>query len=280
MKKNIIILFIIIATSPQLPAMEPEIRPCFFKGIPTDILNLITSYLTFDDVESEKEFIAREKPLSSFPDLFPSIKEKEQYDKKRIMPRLWLQKNKNTTLKQIKYQDDLFLAVYSPNKKICAVTYCSPKAGKVDSLSIVHTKTSQEIYNLYFYPSENKEKYIFHLAVTSSGNVYARIYNKKIDEIIGFQTRVKIKNIQTQAKEYYPMTVNTDSTETIAFNKQGTHLIMHGNKYDQFSNLSVPTHAVIPLITTLENSTVPTKTFSRYCAQKMICKNLMFQYNQ
>ena len=61
MKKNIIVFNIILVISSHLNAMELQIAPCFFKNMPADVLDLIASFLTFDDIESEEEFIQRKK---------------------------------------------------------------------------------------------------------------------------------------------------------------------------------------------------------------------------
>ena len=55
-----------IAISSHLSAMELQIAPCFFlKTCLADVLDLIASFLTFDDIESEEEFIQRKKTVQA-----------------------------------------------------------------------------------------------------------------------------------------------------------------------------------------------------------------------
>jgi len=320
MKKNILII-LIIAISAHLNAMEPQNAPCLFYTLNNDVMNLIASFLTFDDVETEEEFIQRKKSLSSYPtgfytktktnwitteevisteeseendckpklmmifkeeeielseeeSLCPEEPTKEKFFKDRSMPFAWLEKHKNIT-----DIDEMHLAVYSANKNICAMTYYIPPNYKADTLSIIDTTTNQEVHNIRLYKTVLREKYFrekyFHnLAISSCGNIFATIYIKWVDEDIGFKSFIKIKNLQTQQKEYpdYP-TISGDST-TIAFNKQGTHLIMHKIKHDSNLHKDVLLHAIIPLTTTLNDHPVPQKTLSHYFAQKMVCKKL------
>ncbi len=326
MKKNIIILLITIAISTHLNAMEPEIPPCLFNGMPADIMDYIATFLTFDDVETEEEFINRKKGPSSQPTRFYSktktitIEEEEEMDfgstedsegsklicirmrkeevensqeeicpeepteerflKDRVMPCYWLQNHKAT---EGKFIENLYFVIYSPNNTVCAMTYGGPNEfgfpdhAQPSRISIVNTKTNQEIHNISAYKKDKtkrREKYFQNLAISCCGNIYATLYIKKIDKNVGFQCRIKIKNLQTQKKEYPVFPAISGSCETIAFNKQGTHLIMHKVHRDRSTNKDVLNHAIIALTTTLENNAVPQKTLSHYFAQKGICKDL------
>jgi hypothetical protein len=251
MKKNILIT-ITIAISAHLNAMESQTLPCLFYKLNADVINLIVSFLTFDDVESEEEFIERKK----------------EFHKKREFPSSWLKKHQDV--------DNMLLCVYSPHNGICAMTYIS--AMKEPNLIIVDTKTAQKLYNLQLIQNitnRSMEKHVQQLAISSNGNIVAIIYKNKINEDIGQRIFIEIDNLRTKKKEYPHCPKNI---ETIAFNKQGTHLIMHSTKYDLASNTLVLEHTIFPLTTTLDNNhTVPEKTLIRYFQQKMICKNFMLQ---
>jgi len=242
--------FLIIFSFFNVHAMESEITPCFFKNMPEDIKNHIASFLTFDDIESEEEFIQREKDISDYP-TSPTTEE----DEKRKIASSWLIKHQYITDPY-----HMYLCVYSPNKNLCAMTHIDGPPQR--NMIIVDTKTAQELHN-FCQIKNNTEKYIRHLAISSGDKIFAIEYNKMIDEEIGFRSFIKIQNIRTQTKEYptYP----DGGIKTIAFNKQGTHLIVHGYRKP---------YTIIPLTTTLENHTPPQKTLKHYFAQKMICKNI------
>jgi hypothetical protein len=115
------------------------------------------------------------------------------------------------------------------------------------------------------------------LTISSSGNIFATIYIKKVDDNIGWQNFIKIQNLCTQTQEYPVYPNGMGCHESIAFNKQDTHFIMHGSTWDPCTNARIPQHTIMPLTTTLDNCVSPKKTWAHYCAQKMICKNLMLQ---
>ncbi len=236
--------------------MELETPPCFFKDMPADIMDHIASFLTFDDIESEEEFIERKKGISDYPE---SSIEKEYYKKRREIASSWLIKHQYITDAY-----HMYLCVYSPNNNLCAMTYVDGPPQR--NMIIVDTNTTQELHNFCLIKNttdESKEKYIQHLAISSNGNIFAIKYNKYIDGDIGFSSFIKIHNIRTQKKEHpaYP----NDGVKTIAFNKQDTHLIIHGRH---------KSHKIIPLTTTLEERKLPQKTLSHYFAQKGICKKI------
>jgi hypothetical protein len=326
MKKNFFLLIITITIATQLNSMEPETPPCFFTNMPTDVMDLIASFLTFDDVETEEQFINRKKGLSCYypanfysktktitieeekelkfdssednldlkyivptekevensqEEICPEEPTKENFEKNRVMPLAWLKKHKDCE------NDNCYSVVYSANKNICAMTYKSQdilkkKPFRIDTLSIVNTKTDEEINNITIYNPNHQEKYLSNLAISSNGNIYAKIYVKRIAGTTIFESRIKIKNLQTQKKEY-PVEPNFPKfciTSTIAFNKQDTHLIMHKAGRDPILNKDVLHHAIIPLTTTLENKTVPQQTLGHYFAHKKICKNLTLRTNK
>ena len=211
----------------------------------------------------------------------PRAPTQEEFYKKRTMPLSWLKEHKNLV-----NEHNIYLVVYSPNNTVCAMTYLTYPVAAIEqsNLSIVDTKTNQELHNICLHQNGSdeskekhfKEKYFQHLAISSSGNIFATTYIKQINENIGFQIFMKIQNLCTQKKER-PNYQCPDDDEIIAFNKQGTHLIVHGSTWDSCTHARIPQHTIIPLTTTLDNHMPPKKTFIHYCAQKMICKNIMLQ---
>jgi len=270
--KNIFIIIITIVISCHLNAMEPQTAPCFFKNMPTDIMDLIASFLTFDDVETEEEFIDREKTTSQYePEKL--LNDKETRDEKIEKPISWLKKHKTFEDKEIE-DHNVYFVVYSPDNAICAMTYGDPCLDQTYYLSIIDTKTKQELHNIGL-RNNDPNKYYFHFAISSSRNIFATIYSKKMENKF-FKSFIKIHNLYTQKEEEYPNL--PENIETIAFNKQGTHLIMHSIRYDFTSNTHVLEHTIFPLTTTLDNNhTMPQKTLSHYFEQKMICKNFTLQ---
>ncbi len=274
MKKNIVILLITIAISADLSAMEPETPPCSLQNMPVEMMNLIASFLTFDDVETEKEFINREKTTSQYEPRDPFNTEKAK-DKKIEKPIALLKEFRASEGKKLD-NGDIYFIVYSPNNAICAMTYGDPCCSGEYHLSIINIKTQKELHNIYLRYND-PEKYYLHLAVSSCGNIFATCYtNNKAGDY--HRPYTKINNLRTKTKErpnhYLGSTYDEDK---IAFNKQGTHMIMHSTKYDSSSHTHTPAHTIIPLIATLENHPLPQKTLSRYFVQKGICKNLILQ---
>jgi hypothetical protein len=247
-------LFLIIFSIFNAHAMESEVAPYLFKNMPEDIQDLIASFLTFDDIESEEEFVQREKSISDYPST------KVRCNKKREIASSWLIKHQYITDTSL-----MLLHVYSANNNLCAMTHIDGASQR--NMIIVDTRTAQELNNFYLI-KKNTKKYIQQLAISSSGNIFAIQYNKWVDEDIGFRNFIKIQNICTQKKEYPTHPVR--KIQTIAFNKQGTHLIAH--HYSNRHNTN--THTIIPLTTTLDNihNEPQKKTLKHYFAQKMICK--------
>src|SRR5437762_13062556 len=82
-------IFAIILTIFSAHAMEPEVKPCFFKNMPIEVRDLIASYVTYD-IETEKEFIERKK-FSSYPTERPMA---EKDKNKRAIASSWLEEHK------------------------------------------------------------------------------------------------------------------------------------------------------------------------------------------
>jgi hypothetical protein len=265
MKKYFFIIFSIF----NAYAMEPEVTPCVFKNISEEIKDLIASFLTFDDIESEEEFIQRKKTTSQY-DPKPLFDPEKRKDKKIESPILWLKEQKN-----IVDVGDIYLVVYSPNNAICAMTYGDPSGYAIYYLSIVDTKTRKELHNVCLRDND-PEKYYNHLAVSSCGNIFAACYSNNKNGLY-HQSYTKITNLRTKTKErpnyFLPSVYENDY---IAFHKQGTHLIMQSLKYDPNSDTHTPKHTLIPLTTTLDtiNTSTQKKTLKHYFEQKMICKNI------
>jgi hypothetical protein len=239
--------------------------------MPADIMNLIASFLTFDDVETEEEFITREKTTSLQSDhvLDSEIAQDEKIKK----PIAWLKKHKTYMDKNIE-DADIYFIVYSPDNKICAVTYGDCCFNGTYYLSIIDIKTKKELHNVCLRDND-PDKYYQHVAVSSCGNIFATCYTNNKTSLC-HKPYTKIKNLHTKTKEYpHHYLTAWSNDDKIAFNKQGTHLIMHSEKYDKVSNTLKPHHVIIPLTTTLEKRELPQKTLTRYFAQKGICKNLI-----
>ena len=140
MKKNIIVFSIIIAISSHLNAMELQIAPCSFKNMPADIMDLIASFLTFDDIESEEEFIQRKKNGSSWPECSQNkrLNEKEtQFS--------FLKNHINIANKK-----DIILFVYNSHDTICATKYLTTPVNAIQkqNVSIIDIKKNKELHNI------------------------------------------------------------------------------------------------------------------------------------
>ncbi|HLJ31000.1 MAG TPA: hypothetical protein VKU36_01055 [Candidatus Babeliales bacterium] len=278
MKKYFLFLLSFIA----IYSHTMEIKIINLSRFPIEVLNHIAYYLPFDDIETEEEFINRTKALT--------IKEVPQ--------------------KYLEYLPDGYKHSFQqylctarcPNNKIIALLQRlegnSLRTGgpKQATLMVIDKRNNQTIHHLEFETVKNHS--VSKLAISTDGNLIGAIHeewdyslqnslqdNGK-DIFLEGDTYTKnvltITDIINKKTETHDLTRDfwcDDNHPTIAFNKQATHLIMHGYDSNDDNTIClvgprVPHHKMYPLsIGTPELEAIPQKTFAKYCAQQMICKD-------
>ncbi len=260
MKKHLIITLSIITIHAH--AMETEnntnaIVPIYLKPCHTDILNCMAQYLPFHDYELKEEFIERTRALTT----------------RQLPEECFIDFSK-------KY------SAYSPNNIIVAASQKEnfPKYDLVQheepsrpQICIVDRKTNQKkMYKNIIGDFHQK------LAVSNDGNIVATIYvDYNLDPELNLDVTYlpSDPNDQSNNGSYYNIPSNfelCDEHPTIAFNKQGTDIIVHSQDGQ---------YIIFPLRLDDENFDRPKpttnflKTFAKYCAQRGICKNLLAQIN-
>lgn len=265
MKKHLFLIFSCITMNAC--AMEVE-KPIDLLRYPTEILDLIASFLTFDDYETEQEFIKRTKALS--------IKETPQKFYK-------------------KYSGNVSSA-YCPNNKIFGMIAQPPlflnRMVTTADVIIIDTKNNislhkKELKNMYSIPKR--------IAVSADGNMIAFLTTEidnsswnSFTEVMRYTDMLKIKNILSNKEEEYRINLQLPNEHpTIAFNKQGTDIIIHGNDffkcnpssthYEFFAN-PIRHHDIIPLTINTPNSDADhKKTLKKYFLQRKVCKDITKQ---
>ncbi len=236
----------------HIHSMETEnTTTTILKRIPIDILDRIAQFLPFHDVETDEEFIERTQALTirkAIPEIcyFP-------YE-----------------IQSIACSPDNAIYALSGN---CNGTYDVghdivqyPKEPNDNFLMINRKTNKKQQYGI----GKNHHK----LAISSDEKLVAIIrtsYN--MYPINGFVKEECLKVTHSESakirSDYHDITSYElrDNHPAIAFNKQGTKIIVH-TAHAQHIIFSVPSNQ--------ENqNTDNKKTFAKYCAQRGICKNLI-----
>jgi hypothetical protein len=263
MKKYLVIMLSLITMHTH--AMETEnitetITPINLSKIPQELLDRIAQFLSFYDYETEEEFIERTKALTIKP------------------------------LNCALYFSPKYL-VCSPNNAIIAAsekahfskydTVQSSEPSQPQICTIDRRTTQRKTYNNIIGNFHQK------LAVSNCGNFIATIYTnhyyyplsqKSTQQLTLNITSLPLNpNDQSNGDSYrnIPQSFKLcDKHPTIAFNKQGTDIIVHAKNIPNEN----AQHCIFPLSAHTRNPLADEKkTFAKYCAQRRICKNLMQQ---
>jgi hypothetical protein len=280
MNKNSILTLLLVINSTALCMNPEENNSSFFTILPTEVQNYLAEFLTFDDIETETEFIERSKVKkinSSHAKYYKHINENNNIFNNDIFPDL-----------SSDYSSQGTLSAECPNKKKIALLElrCSNFQPKI---VIVNT-----VQNVPLYTNTIAQNQYTDLAISRCATLLATIYEQHKHltsdrrEIMHYQiiNTLEIKNINTNKLFTYTLPDNFmlpkhKEHHLIAFNKQGTHVIIHGTDLTK-STLSTndrennPTehHILIPITFNQTDEIVPAKQLHHYFEQKMICKQL------
>ncbi len=289
MKKYIVIILSIIITHSHAMEMETKTekkdyipwyaiyRVSLFSMLPGEILSHIASFLTFDDFETEEEFIERTKilnyPKSSYG----------YYDYLHCLP-------------STKGLDSIAI-VHCPNNKIVSLyarfqiyTNTGPLIMIIDRKNKTPLHTIDMRYRRY------------KTAISRGGNLLGDILYEKSDSYkkitltitnitvipaakteLGFCVLRKHGRYKTNSQiSRIPNSFELfDKHPTIFFNKQGTQLIMWGKDHTKLNdvldkNAPVPCHyQIFPVtVNTAEPDTDYKRTFTKYLKQRDIFEGL------
>ncbi len=254
--------------------------PCYLAQMPADVTNLIASYLTFTDRETDEEFITRSKKLSPLITSSRVTREKINYfnmllrlkekpNPQSIFFRDYLVKIKN---KYTREERGCFEYTTYPN--FGYFSFC-PSANNRRLIGIHHP----HIQTFIFAIDVIENRLIFEQEYTSpfDRNIFTPIIaiaeKNPSFAFIENEGKNPCLNIRDMCTDDYYKIAELDSFKhisSIAFNKQETKMIVygtqrtkeHGEKYDIFEIEDSGTHKELSK-----------KTLKDYFKQKGICKN-------
>jgi len=251
-------------------------KNCWFLVLPHETRDYIASFLPFDDYETEEEFINRTKAL-----------------KIKYIPEEYFEH-----LPHSQHHSNIYSA-YCPNNHLCALLQqngqfvlgigTGDRRQEPPVLAIINQKnnTLLKIINL------DKRKSFFKIAISRDGNLLGTIHKERdYNKTAGrdFKNILTITNFaatKTETHDIPPFFELTNRHPTITFNKQGTHIIIHGDDAEQYDDLidygdpcnakfanPIPHHKIISLtVNTPDLDVNNKKTLAKYFAQQGVCKN-------
>jgi len=269
MKKHLLIIFSFITLHTH--AMD---KKNWFIGLPTEVTDLIADLLFVEIEETEEEFVARTKALKTtteIPQKYLSHLEIDQVDPNHHIS---------------------FLPAYCPNNKIIAL-HKKEQFGRIKPTLFIIDTLSNQLLHKTILESIN-------IAISRNGNIIGTIHVEQNYEgfmkqkFFGGEKQKSFKNILSilhsstankikiyEIPDYFDL---SHQHPAIAFNKQGTLLIVHGNNndllyhsplsFDEIEKNPIRHHMIIPLTKNTPHPHADTKkTLARYCAQQGICKD-------
>lgn len=273
-RRTVIFLSILIVV--QMNAMQ-DLN--FFSKIPQEVWDLIAQYLTFNDIETEEEFIERTKRMigvKNYKEI--SFENCKAYQQKYI------------DFRMIYPERGFFVQHYAKVNKIAVLH----DRADLSVLHIVAADTEEELSAVSFYSC----KPCTYLIGSSDAHLFAALHsvcdwetasdgNYKI-----IQSKQKLTIIDTIHKHSESFFIPENFLlpnfyvyghkfpSMIAFNKQKTHVIMHGayQKTDHsgidWLRSNATDYCIMPLTTTAQKKPPAKKTLQYYFAQKGICKQI------
>jgi len=262
MLKKICMLLSIIGTL-QVHAMDqPDV--CYLAQMPLDIHNLITYFLTCDwQDETEKQFITRTTPEKNIGDPFNAFLV-----------------NNVSVLIGVMHYNPAFCCDYSKFVLIRKF-YKEPRA-KLTLFDLTTDKDERKI----LYEVELESASYSAVAVSRVAKMFATVETRPIKDTLGKHKKnkiihtLKINKIGSQLQKIDHVPGHIDTVLAADFNKQGTHIIVHGMLKKQENTNLKPywIYALKPKVeknSTVRQSEVVSQTpLQKYFLEKGVCKNL------
>ena len=239
--------------------------------LPGDIWDLIARYLRFYDIESKKECIERTKTA-----IKKNIPLKYYYKDFQIPPRLFPEEP-NAIYSCIRGAGSI-LTAFCPNEMNVALL-------NANNLKIVNIKKDKLIHEQNLVTKDYQ-----HIALSRNATMFATVdIRKEIRKnMCYFNIKfLTIQNIASKKSETIklPNGFALDHSVPLAFNKQGTYIILHGIDYaitndcafgdrTNITKAPVACYMMFP-VTVNEQDIVPgKKTLQHYFQQRCICKEI------
>lgn len=273
-KYMIVSIFIIIST---MNAMEVE-KVCHLASIPAEIQNHIASYLPFNIIESDEEFIERTWQCGTISQKHADLL--EQYEE---------QNNSEFSALKKQFPTMHFLDNTPRTYSIdCSKIISLEKSSKKPRVTIfdIQSKTKKENAKLTELSQEDINDEIKHITLSRTGSHFATLHTLKDYEsgrgevmIISYTNYLFIKNLLSQAEQKFPVTRQYSDFISIGFNKQGTKVIVHAKENGIWvapdPKTDKPTHFhIVPLATPEEHEEKSKKTLDAYLRHICCCKSL------
>lgn len=256
---------------------QPTFKNCWFYILPPEVRDYIANFLTFDDYETDQEFVERTKAL----------KIKKVSDKYyKHLP----------SLKSVPKPLGNIIAASCPNNQVTALL-------RLESdfyFAYLHTPTPPNVTIIdkknkkLLYHTLDKKEYS-HIAITRKGDIVGTMYSEhyiahnELDrEKVYYKKVVTITNLNSKQQASYeipnhfvlPFTIHCKGQHPIiAFNKQGTQVIIHGRDShviaDKIKRNLVPHHMIIPLtVNTPDPTDDNRKTLEKYFKQRSVFEQI------
>jgi hypothetical protein len=266
-------IFLILAIVPTIHAMDTmeiikivgtdEPKECYLAQLPTDALNHLAHYLDFY-VESDAEAIERTTPMTD------ELKLSHQ----GITQEHWAQ----------------FATLSWPLSGITRGSYSSDRSKIVfmrkhhwqESASLFAQKPKVAILDISKNTVTLNEKLaalaamdgecVSCIALSPNGTLFAELQSQVDDTSTGigvmrYKNVLVIKNSITNGMQEFEIPGYHSPIVAMGFNKQDTKVIVH----------ELNSHHIVSLTTPEEHEAKSKKTFSDYCKQHLICKNIMYR---
>jgi len=236
----------------------PNDSVCYLFAMPIDILNYITGWLMW---ESEKECVERINIVKTVPEKFFHW---FPFESRRCSA--W-ESNIASGVKAFFCPDETKIALYEVVCGIC----CGPQLVIIDDEQ--EREENKVIYNGQLEAGSYRT-----MGLSSLGHMIAVIYKQSVDydDIqLGYRDVLVVKKMATQEVRKFDFP-DCFTPITLAFNKQGTHVVMHGDEV--MCGRKESKHIVFAL----KNSdpephnaiAKPEHLLQDYCRHNRICKNI------
>lgn len=245
---------------------------CYLARLPLEIRDYIAEFLVFKDRESEEEFLgrSRNKQVVKSP-IYRSF----------CCPWRIGQASKGT------------YAEFDPSKtKIAVLELLYDQYGLNPALTVAHFSTrgyksaEQIIHRKSLdYLKGGSDKNIF--AISPCGNLFAMIYDKLIEsdggdrhyweEVLVLEDFIAKTQKELVCEKYAfgAMPIDSIRKKTIAFNKQASEIIVHGNYIVSNSDQAPQNvYAIFSLTSKQEHERKSKKTLDEYFRQHRVCKKI------
>ena len=264
-KRNI---FLMIFTIFTVNAMEVE-GVCYLALLPREIHDYITSYLTFNDRESDDEFIARTRASGTItPEHLTLLK---QHESDSELPGIETERSSPGTIR-----------TYSVD---CSKIISLEKLADAPKVTIfdIQNKTTQQSVQLA-QPSKKNIHNLTLIALSRTGKYCAQwqVHERYNHWRTPYQeSRLIIKNVLSGKVEFirYLIAEKHKDLVCMGFNKQETKIIVHAKENSLWEHAvaqwKMSSYYIFSLTSSEEHEEKSKKTFEIYLRQIGCCKNLI-----